>query len=70
MKPMLPFTPFTAPEHQDFTLPGGRPAVLLVHGYPGTPHEMHAAHELPFAKSASFAEVREAVLAFTGKILE
>jgi carboxylesterase len=37
---MLPFTPFTAPEHQDFTLNGGQPAVLLVHGYPGTPYEM------------------------------
>lgn len=37
---MLPFTPFTAPEHQDFLLPGGRPAALLVHGYPGTPLEM------------------------------
>jgi carboxylesterase len=37
---MLPFTPFTAPEHQDFTLPGERPAALLVHGYPGTPYEM------------------------------
>jgi carboxylesterase len=37
---MLPFTPFTAPEHQDFTLNGGQPAVLLVHGYPGTPMEM------------------------------
>jgi carboxylesterase len=37
---MLPFTPFTAPEHQDFTMPGGHPAALLVHGYPGTPYEM------------------------------
>jgi carboxylesterase len=37
---MLPFTPFTAPEHQDFLLPGGQPAALLVHGYPGTPYEM------------------------------
>jgi carboxylesterase len=37
---MLPFTPFTTPEHQDFTLEGGHPAALLVHGYPGTPLEM------------------------------
>jgi carboxylesterase len=45
---MLPFTPFTAPEHQDFllnpstTLSGiGRPpAALLIHGFPGTPLEM------------------------------
>lgn len=37
---MLPFTPFTGHEHQDFSLPGGRPAALLVHGYPGTPYEM------------------------------
>ncbi len=37
---MLPFTLFTAPEHRDFTLTGGKPAALLVHGYPGTPLEM------------------------------
>lgn len=37
---MLPFTPFTGPEHGDFLLEGGRPAALLVHGYPGTPYEM------------------------------
>lgn len=37
---MLPFTPFTSPSHQDFTLPGGHPAALLIHGYPGTPYEM------------------------------
>ncbi len=37
---MLPFAPFTAPEHQDFTLPGGHPAALLIHGFPGTPMEM------------------------------
>ena len=36
----LPFTPFTAPEHQDFVLAGGKPAALLIHGYPGTPYEM------------------------------
>ncbi|MEW6092333.1 MAG: alpha/beta fold hydrolase [Chloroflexota bacterium] len=38
---MLPFTPFTAPEHQDFVFDGRRRAALLVHGYPGTPYEMH-----------------------------
>lgn len=38
---MLPFTPFTAHEHQDFTLQGGHPAALLIHGYPGTPMEVH-----------------------------
>jgi carboxylesterase len=37
---MLPFTHFSNPEHQDFLLEGGRPAALLVHGYPGTPFEM------------------------------
>lgn len=37
---MLPFTPFTGPEHRDFLLDGGDPAALLVHGYPGTPLEM------------------------------
>lgn len=37
---MLPFTPFTGPEHRDFILTGERPAALLVHGYPGTPYEM------------------------------
>jgi carboxylesterase len=33
-------TPFTAPEHQPFTLHGGRGAMLLVHGFPGTPAEL------------------------------
>jgi carboxylesterase len=45
---MLPFTPFTAPEHQDFLLnpsttlsgTGRRPAALFIHGFPGTPLEM------------------------------
>lgn len=37
---MLPFNPFNTPEHADFTLPGGRPAALLVHGFPGTTTEM------------------------------
>lgn len=30
---------FTAPEHQTYTLPGGRPAALLLHGFPGTAAE-------------------------------
>ncbi len=37
---MLPFNPFAAPEYADFSLPGGPPAALLVHGFPGTPREM------------------------------
>jgi len=37
---MLPFTPFIGVEHQDFLLPGGEAAALLVHGFPGTPLEM------------------------------
>ncbi len=36
----LAFNPFTGPEHQGFVLDGGQPAVLLIHGFPGTPHEM------------------------------
>ncbi len=32
--------PFTEPRHQAFIWPGGRPAALLVHGFPGTPAEM------------------------------
>jgi carboxylesterase len=30
---------FAAPEHQTYTLPGGQPAALLVHGFPGTAAE-------------------------------
>jgi carboxylesterase len=37
---LLPFNPFNTPEHADFTIPGGQPAALLVHGFPGTPAEM------------------------------
>ena len=37
---MFPYNPFTSPEHADFLLPGGKPAALLVHGFPGTPLEM------------------------------
>jgi carboxylesterase len=43
---MLPFNPFNDPEHSDFILPGGKPAALLVHGFPGTPAEMR-----PMAKA-------------------
>jgi carboxylesterase len=31
---------FATPEHQPFLWPGGRPAAVLVHGFPGTPAEM------------------------------
>lgn len=31
---------FCEPKHEAFVLPGGRPAALLVHGFPGTPAEM------------------------------
>lgn len=38
---LAPFAPlFATPEHQPFYLPGGDTAVLLVHGFPGTPAEM------------------------------
>jgi carboxylesterase len=37
---MFPPQVFQAAEHQPFTLEGGRPAALLVHGFPGTPAEM------------------------------
>ncbi len=37
---MFAHNPFNKPEHHPFSLNGLRPAVLLVHGYPGTPHEM------------------------------
>jgi carboxylesterase len=37
----LPFARyFQTPEHQPFLLPGQRGAVLLVHGFPGSPAEM------------------------------
>lgn len=38
---MLPqITAFDGEEHHAFTLNGGRPAALLIHGFPGTPDEM------------------------------
>jgi esterase/lipase len=37
----LPFLPlFTHPDHKPFTFEGGKPAALLVHGFPGTALEM------------------------------
>jgi len=30
---------FEKPEHQAFSLPGGSPAALRVHGFPGSPAE-------------------------------
>ena len=36
---------FKGQEHQSFTLAGGQPAALLVHGFPGTPAEL-----MPLAK--------------------
>ena len=40
---------FSGPDHEDFLLEGGKPAALLVHGFPGTPAEMrplaHVLHE-------------------------
>ncbi len=44
--PMLPFTPFNTPEHDPFLLEGGKPAALLVHGFPGSPSEMRATGQL------------------------
>ncbi len=38
--PLRPFDAFAGPEHLPFLLEGGRPAALLVHGFPGTPAEM------------------------------
>jgi len=37
---MLKFNPFEGPEHQPFMLAGGDKAVLLVHGFPGSPAEL------------------------------
>lgn len=35
-----PFNMFTGPEHRTFTVDGGAPAALLLHGFLGTPAEM------------------------------
>jgi len=43
---MLPYNPFSGPEHTDFTISGDKPAALLIHGFAGTPAEMH-----PLAKA-------------------
>ncbi len=37
---------FQAPENQPFLMEGGKPAVLLIHGFPGTPAEMRPLGEL------------------------
>lgn len=39
-QPLLGLRPFQGPEHQPFTWEGGRPAALLLHGFPSTPAEM------------------------------
>lgn len=38
---MLPLTIFPGPEHEAFLMRGGQPAVVLVHGFPGTPASIH-----------------------------
>jgi carboxylesterase len=38
--PTHDFQSFRDPGHHSFLLPGGEPAALLVHGFPGTPAEM------------------------------
>jgi carboxylesterase len=37
---------FQGEEHREFTLKGGRPGAVLVHGFPGTPAEMRPMAEL------------------------
>ncbi len=37
---------FSKPEHQPFLLEAGKPAVLLVHGFPGSPAEMRPLAEV------------------------
>jgi len=37
---------FYGPEHRSFLWQGGKPAVLLVHGFPGTPAEMRSLAEV------------------------
>ncbi len=42
MKPTSWSESFQAPEHQTYLWPGGQPAALLLHGFPGTPAETRA----------------------------
>ncbi|HSN78469.1 MAG TPA: alpha/beta fold hydrolase [Anaerolineae bacterium] len=42
MKPAGWSEAFLAPEHQTYLWPGGQPAALLLHGFPGTPAETRA----------------------------
>ncbi len=39
-KQFLSFTAFDAPEHQPFFWRSGEAAILMVHGFPGTPKEV------------------------------
>jgi carboxylesterase len=43
--PLPPLAAFDGPEHEPFTLIGGQPAALLVHGFGGTPAEMRGLAE-------------------------
>ncbi|MBC8098944.1 MAG: alpha/beta fold hydrolase [Armatimonadetes bacterium] len=43
---MPPITAFNGDQHKAFTLTGGKPAALLVHGFPGTPDEMRPTAEV------------------------
>lgn len=43
---MMDFKAFQGEEHQPFFWEGGKPAALLVHGFPGTPAEMRPLGEL------------------------
>lgn len=40
--PPLEWLNVQGPEHRTFHLPGGRPAALLIHGFPSTPAELRA----------------------------
>lgn len=40
-----PLEAFAGDEHQPFTLTGGKPAALFVHGFPGTPNDLRALAE-------------------------
>lgn len=39
------FQPFAGSEHEAFQLDGEQSAALLVHGFPGTPAEVHTLAE-------------------------